>query len=259
VALVSTWLNLYVAPEAAARRAALTIAAVRAGLAVPFQPGRFRSYEGGRTVVYARTADPDGTLRHVFIRQVDGPLTIATVAQAARRQVAPDGLGQTIVLANGQRVEGSPGSRSFRMLEFEQLRVPLAAPLPPERRARLDEQPTLRLLGSRVVTERAELQWRAGLPLMVLVAGACALPLGRLRPRQGRYSRVWLAVLLFAAYGQLSAAARTWYEHGTLPASLGSWWVHGVFMLLAAWLLAGGALRRLSRRAWRRARHGAAS
>jgi lipopolysaccharide export system permease protein len=254
VALASAWLNLYVAPQAAARRAALTAEAVRAGLAEPFQPGRFRSYEGGRTVVYARNEAADGTMQHVFIRQSDGPVTIATVAQAARRQVAADGLGQTIVLSNGQRVEGSPGSRSFRILDFDELRIPLAAPLPSEHRARLDEQPTLRLVGSPLVSERAELQWRMGLPLMVLVAGACAVPLGRLRPRQGRYSRVWLAVLLFAAYGQLSAAARTWYERGTLPAALGSWWVHGAFMLLAAWLLFAGPARRALRRGLARGR-----
>jgi lipopolysaccharide export system permease protein len=57
--------------------------------------------------------------------------------------------------------------------------------------------------------------------------------MGRLRPRQGRYARVWAAVLLFAVYGNLAIAARTWFEHGTTPALLGIWWVHVLFVAAA--------------------------
>ena len=73
---------------------------------------------------------------------------------------------------------------------------------------------------------------------MSLVVATFAMPLGRLRPRQGRYSRVGLAVLLFASYSALSFAARSWLERGLVPAGLGMWWVHGLFLLLAlAWIL----------------------
>jgi lipopolysaccharide export system permease protein len=85
---------------------------------------------------------------------------------------------------------------------------------------------------SQQLGERAELQWRAGYPLMVLVAAWCAAPLGRLRPRQGRYTRVWLAVLCFAVYSNLAIASRTWFEHGTTPAAIGIWWVHLPFLAL---------------------------
>ena len=51
VAGLSAWLNLQFAPHAAQRRVALTAEAVRAGLAVPITPGRFRSFDGGRTMI----------------------------------------------------------------------------------------------------------------------------------------------------------------------------------------------------------------
>lgn len=235
VAALSAWLNLQFAPHAATRRATLTAEAVRAGLAVPFQAGRFRSFDGGRTVVYARAADPSGELHRVFIKQSLGSTVVTTVAQRAQRHIGPDGLSQTIVLFDGERLEGTPGTRRYRVLRFGQLRVPLAAPAPTAHRERLDERPTGQLLGSANMRDRAELQWRFGYPLMVMVAGACAMALGRLAPRQGRYARVWLAVLLFAVYGNLAIAARTWFEHGTTPAVLGIWWVHLPFIVLPLW------------------------
>jgi lipopolysaccharide export system permease protein len=60
---------------------------------------------------------------------------------------------------------------------------------------------------------------------------------------------VWQAVVLFAVYGNLTTAARTWYEHGSTPAVLGLWWVHALFVLFALWLTWGGFARL---RRWRR-------
>jgi lipopolysaccharide export system permease protein len=245
VMALSAWMNLQLAPMAASRRASLAAEAVRAGLAIPFEAGRFRSFDDGRTVLYAERSLAGGELQDVFVKQAGTRGAIATtVARRARREVGADGLSQVIVLQAGERVEGVPGSQRYRRLQFDELRIPLAPPAPIVRRQRLDERPSLALLGSNDRRERAELQWRIGLPLMVLVIAACAVPLARLRPRQGRYSRVWLAVLLFAAYGNLATAARTWFERGVAPAALGMWWVHVLFALLAAALLGWPALRR---------------
>jgi lipopolysaccharide export system permease protein len=250
VMLLSAWLNLQLAPMAAGRRAALAAEAIRAGLAIPFEAGRFRSFDDGRTVLYAGRSLADGELLDVFVKQAAAQGAIATtVAQRARREVGADGLSQVIVLREGERIEGVPGEQRYRRLSFSELRIPLAPPAPIARRERLDERPSLGLLGSDDRRQRAELQWRVGLPLMVLVIAACAVPLARLRPRQGRYARVWLAVLLFAAYGNLATAARTWFERGVFPSALGMWWVHVLFALLAVALLGGPALQRRWRRA----------
>jgi lipopolysaccharide export system permease protein len=243
VAALGAWLNLWLAPAAAGQRAALAAEAMRAGLAVPFEAGRFRSFDDGRTVVYARNATDDGQLHNVFIKQSDGTQLATTVADRARREPGPDGLSQVIVLEEGERIEGVPGGQRFRTLRFAELRIPLAAPAPLARRERRDEMPSRSLLASDTLPDRAELQWRVGLPIMVLVIAACAVPLARLQPRQGRYARVWLAVLLFAVYGNLATAARTWFERGVTPAALGMWWVHGLFALLAAVLIAGRGWR----------------
>ena len=78
--------------------------------------------------MYGASTNAAGELQRVFIKQSTGDEVVTTVAQRARRQVGPDGLGQTIVLLDGERIEGVPGSRRYRLLKFAELHVPLAPP-----------------------------------------------------------------------------------------------------------------------------------
>ena len=100
--------------------------------------------------------------------------------------------------------------------------------------ASLESRPTLDLLRATSLKERAELHWRIALPVMAVALTLLAVPLSRLRPRQGRYSRVWVAVVIYFIYVSLASAAKVWIERGTLPEALGLWWVHAVVAALAA-------------------------
>jgi lipopolysaccharide export system permease protein len=64
------------------------------------------------------------------------------------------------------------------------------------------------------------------------------VPLSRLRPREGRFGRIGLAVLVYFLYYQVLIAARTWVESGTVPSALGIWWVHALALIGAILLLA---------------------
>jgi len=60
---------------------------------------------------------------------------------------------------------------------------------------------------------------------MALVLTLVAVPLSRLRPRQGRYARVGLAIVIYFVYSNLLSAAKVWVEKGDLPPTVGVWWV----------------------------------
>jgi lipopolysaccharide export system permease protein len=64
-----------------------------------------------------------------------------------------------------------------------------------------------------------------------------AFPLSYSTPRQGRYGKLALGIVLFAVYFNLLITGRSMIEKASIPAALGLWWVHGLFVLLAGWLL----------------------
>jgi len=227
------WLNFDLAPRAASAEAALRSAALRAGITAPVEPGKFRSFNGGRIVVYARAGQRNGDLTDVFVKRGEGATVETTVARRARYTGSAEGGAETITLYDGERIEGTPGSNHFHIMRFDQELIPVQTPEAAARLPRPSELSTAALLGSHELRHRAELQWRLGLPLMTLVLTVLAVPLGRLRPRQGRYAHVWIAVLLFALYANLALAGRTWLERGELPAALGLWWVHAVFLAIS--------------------------
>ena len=69
----------------------------------------------------------------------------------------------------------------------------------------------------------------------MLVLAFIAVPLSALRPREGRYARVAVAILLYFVYANLLSATQVWIEKGRLSPEVGTWWVHALF-------LAGGLL-----------------
>ncbi len=247
VTLLIGWLNFDLSPRAAAAEAALRSAALRAGINAPVEPGKFRSFSGGRIVVYARAAERNGDLTDVFVKRSEGAAVETTVARRARYSGSAEGEAETITLYDGERIEGTPGSNRFRIMRFEQQLIPIQAPDNGTRPARVGELSTSTLLASRDVKQLAELHWRLGLPLMTLVLTVFAVPLGRLRPRQGRYAHVWVAVLVFALYANLALAGRTWLERGVIPAALGLWWVHALFLAMSLAALLGPGLARAHR------------
>ncbi|HTY51426.1 MAG TPA: LPS export ABC transporter permease LptF [Steroidobacteraceae bacterium] len=237
VTAILGWLSLAVGPAAFARVLALRDAAVRAGQFAPVTPGRFRTFAGGGTVVYAQTAAADGTLGNVFVeRSREGRVEVA-LADRAHTVTAPDGQNLTITLYDCRRAEGVPGSARFRLLQSAQCSIPVQLP-PLANTTDLDGVPTAQLLGSADRDRQAELQWRLALPVMGAVLAILAVPVSRLRPRQGRLGRVWLAVLLYIVYFYLLSAGRTALEHGAVPASIGLWWTHLAVVLAALAVLA---------------------
>jgi lipopolysaccharide export system permease protein len=239
VTLGIAWLTLDVAPGAIARSLELRGKALQAGQFAPIAPGRFRTFGGGDAVVYAEKVNEDGTLANVFVeRDREGRVEVA-LAQRARHSVSPDGMTHTITLYEGERFEGTPGSPRFRIVKFGQHIVPVEVPKLSDSVTSLEAVPTFTLLESNDPEKRAEFHWRVALPIMCIVLTLLAVPLSRLRPREGRFARVWLAVLIYFVYSNLVSAGKVWLARGTVPEVVGLWWVHIAAALLAFVVIMG--------------------
>jgi lipopolysaccharide export system permease protein len=230
-------LSLYVSPAAAGRMLELRSEALRAGQFAPITAGKFRMFGGGSTVVYAQGAEPDGTLRRVFVERDRGGTIEVALAQRATHAFAEDGDLQVITLYDGERFEGIPGERKFRMVRFAENTIPVRLPALGTGAVKLSGAQTRVLLATRGREELAELHWRIFFPLMALVLAGIAIPLAKLAPRQGRYARVGYAVLIFFVYISLAIAGQKALARGAIPSWFGLWWAHAAVILLAAGIL----------------------
>ncbi len=250
VSAALAYLSLILAPDATARALNLRSAALRAGQLAPIAPGKFRTFGGGNAVVYAQEVNRDGSLGNVFVERSVGPLVQVALAERARHAVTPDGMTHILTLYDGERFEGVPGSAEFRIVRFAEHVVPVQVPLVIDAIRNLEARSTATLLDSPEPAERAELHWRITLPIMCIVLALLAVPLARLKPRQGRYARVWIAVVIFFLYYALASAGKTWIARAAVPEVLGLWWTHAAVALLAlAVILGPGLANRLRYRA----------
>jgi len=237
--LVATFLaalSLRVVPEAGSRAQKIRVDALRAAQFGALEPGRFRTFAGGDAVFYAEKVSRDGKLEGVFAQRRDGERVEIAVAERAEQRGAGQA-EQLFVLFDGRRYEGIPGKPEWRVVEFREHGIPVRMPEYTPKKERRELRQTRDLIGSQSGPDRAELAWRIAVPVMAIVLMFLAVPLAKLRPRQGRFARVGAAVLAYFLYSNLIAAVRVWIEKGSAGGAYGLWWVHLLPLGLAAWLL----------------------
>jgi lipopolysaccharide export system permease protein len=236
VVAVLGWLAFWISPQAVQQAHDVRMQAMREARFASLEPKRFRTLAGGDVVFYAERIDSDGILYNVFVQRRVGDKVEVVVADRAEQRGAGESQ-QTFILYNGERYEGVPGGSEFRIVQFSEHGIPVQLPNMEAGAARIDAKPTVDIFNSSDPLDTAEFQKRLSAPLMTFVLAILAVPLARLRPRQGRYANMGLALLAFFFYVLMTRLAGVWLERQTLPAVLGVWWVHVAVLGLALWLL----------------------
>jgi lipopolysaccharide export system permease protein len=236
VAVLLAVLSFRVVPAAWTKSSDLRNQATRAAQFGALEPGRFRSFAGGDAVFYAERVEPTGELYGVFVQRSMGDKVEVAMAERAIQRGAgqPE---QMFILYDGRRYEGVPGATNWRIVEFREHGIPVRLPDAKTGKSKIEMKSTATLLGSEDPKDRAELAWRTAVPVMALVLMVLAVPLARLRPRQGRFARVAFAVLAYFVYSNLLAAVRVWIQKDSPAGQLGLWWVHLLPLAVAGWLL----------------------
>lgn len=235
-----SWLAFVQVPRADQQAQLLRQSAVKEAQFGQLDAGRFRSFlsGGGDAVFYAERVDAEGVLHNVFVRrETAGRIEVALAYTATYSKADTNGM-HFVTLYNGRRYEGVPGHDDFRVIEFAEHGIPIIAPEETLGTSDPDTKPTSELWGSGSPVDIAQLQFRASSPIMALVLTLVAVPLSRLRPRQGRYARVGFAIIVYFVYSNLLSASKVWVEKGTLPPAIGVWWVHLLLLAFGIYLVA---------------------
>lgn len=199
------------------------------------QEGRFQSIAQGKIMTYVENLTDNKELKKVFVAQQEGPdKSVVIIADSGKQAFQKEFSQRYLILQNGYRYEGRPGTKDFKITEFSEW----GRYLPPavsivELESESDAKTTLDLLQNHSLENQAALQWRISLPLMVFIATLLAVPLSRTNPRQGRYFKMLPAVLIYVFYLMFLLNANSRVMKGTLDPRLGLWVVHLTFLAIA--------------------------
>lgn len=198
--------------------------------------GRFQALGQGQTTVYVNEiANKRKRLNEVFIaREADKSHLMVAVAEYGEQVQHPEYDQRYLMLHQGERYEGLPGTAEFRVTHFSgygQYMPP--AEVTGDYTRETDAKSTLDLLSSSDRKLQTAFQWRLSMPLLAFIGALLAVPLSRSNPRQGRFLKMLPALLLYIFYFTFLGNMRSAMESGKWPLFPGLWAVHGVFALVA--------------------------
>ena len=231
-------LSLFVSPSVASMRVALLEQARHQAEHRMFVPGRFKEFGGGNQIIYVEGVDSEtGGLSNVFVRIRKPHRQYVLLSGAAYHVADPENGARYMVLEDGWRYAGLPGDAVFSVTRFERHAV------------RIEEEPretpvserrmlaTSALIGSDNRAFLVELQRRISAAVSIVVLGMLAVPLARTTPREGRYGKLFLAVVVYFVYTNALSVAENLVERDMVPGPVGVWPVHAAMALLAVALL----------------------
>ncbi|WP_406564535.1 LPS export ABC transporter permease LptF [Acinetobacter qingfengensis] len=240
ILIVQAVLMMFVSPWGNYKFDQLTTAqAVRSGFDL-VRPKEFIS--SGPYTIYAGDLSEDRrSLKDIFFYQKAkqaGKPDVIIVAQEAHRVVSENDHANVVDLYKGRRYSFIPGQPKYLQAEFETYRLRLESSDQQDMAAQRLESMTMLQLWQKhdhnpVIS--SELGWRIFGPFVIVLALLLASPLSEVSPRQGRYYRLFPAVMIFASLIVAMMAVKTRMSKGELGL-----WAYPAILIgysIVAWFL----------------------
>jgi lipopolysaccharide export system permease protein len=232
VALVSALISLWVAPWSSDQSVEYQRLLESRDEISSVTPGVFRESRNADRVFFVdKISEGDAEVNNVFVESRQNGRMGVMVAKKGFIETAENG-DRFVVLLNGRRYEGEPGSLDYRTVDFDRYAIRIE-PREAKREAPKNKaKGTMELFAESTPPAAGELHWRFAQPLGVIIMGIFAIPLAFVNPRSGRSWNILLAVLVYALYSNLLSIFQAWTAQGKIPVWLGLWPVHGAMVLI---------------------------
>lgn len=214
-------------------------------------PGVFRESSGASRVFFVEGGgtSEDGRLESVFVQQSEGD-QISVIASAHGSIRTEQNGDRFVVLDEGHRYDGRPGTAEYRVVEFERYHVLIESRRQAEQTRRASTTPTAELLEQPTARHMSELAGRINAPIAALLLALLAVPLAYVNPRAGRSYNLIIAILAYLLYSNFLSIGQAWVQQGRMPLALAMLVPH----LVVAGIVALMFHRRIALRPfWRRA------
>jgi lipopolysaccharide export system permease protein len=238
-AIVVAVITLGIAPWSEHKQKVVELEAGKASIVESLSPGQFNQFSKRKDAVfYVGTIGEDRkSFKNVFLQlELDGKMDVYSANEGYIYRDEETG-DRYLVLVNGFRYLGNPGEQDFLIQEYEKNAVRLALPKIGSQTRRKRATPTMQLWKEGKPKDIAELQWRISLPISTVLLAVLGLVISRTSPRQGRFAKLFVAILVYIIYNNLMSVARSWVEQSKIPMEVGIWGVHLILIVIIATLL----------------------
>lgn len=161
---------------------------------------------------------------------------VILAAEKALLYIDPNSGDRIVKIENGSRYDNNRQNGEYSIFRFAEHGIHIPA-LDIKISKNLGAEPTFKLIRQNDRESIAEIHWRLAVVLSAPVMALLAFPLSHTTPRQGRFGKLAIGILLYAVYANLIITGKSMLEDGRIPVWLGLWWVHLIFILLSFWLL----------------------
>lgn len=238
IALLVAALSLYVRPWAYEKSYWLKAHAKANFDLSRLKSGRFHEVGESGAVVFLQKIDKKSARAEgVFIEERNGAIRKVTRAREAWQVVDPATAEKSIVLRDGSHYVVNDNTSKTRLIHFNNTRLTLTPKEIKSLKYRRKAASTKSLSLSSVPGDQAEYQWRFSTGFATVLLGLLGIPLSRTAPRRGKSANVFVGVIIFAVFYNLTAMAKTWMESGLVGFIPGIWWPHLLLALLLVVLL----------------------
>lgn len=237
VIVLIAFLSLFVTPWATSKSAEYKTQLQRQDELATITPGVFKESKQSDRVYFVESFDKLGFyVKNIFIQSMQHQKLGIVVAAQGHRETMPN-RDNFLIMDQGRRYEGKPGTAEFTSTTFEHYAIRLEAKeakAPPP--VIIQAIPSVVLFEEHTASNNAEIQGRIATPISALILVLLAIPLSFVDPRSGRSGNMMMAGLIYIIYNNLISITQAWLTQGKLSPIIGLWPVHLAFLSLALYL-----------------------
>src|SRR3990167_4771708 len=213
LALLVSFLTLWLGPRLLLYRDQIMSESDNASVLQTLRPGRFQATNGGQQVYYVETISRNRKqLQNIFIAQSakktdeNEPsawtIVAATGGYQFKQKQTQD---QFLVATDGFRYQGTPGAFDYHIANFKKYGVRILEHqiFPHAETETLNISQLWQQISKKNSLAYSELEWRLAMPIATLLLGLLAIPLSEVKPRQGKYAKLFPSLLIFTLYANM--------------------------------------------------------
>jgi lipopolysaccharide export system permease protein len=233
--LLAAGLSIYTAPWAESQIVQLTHQDAESSDLRGIGAGKFSEYSQGDLVFYVEKIGADKKMHDIFVQnRQHGNIEIIN-ANSGRMEELHD--ATYMILENGERIQGQPGTVNYVIETFAEYAVRIEAKETAVNFGRESVAIEV-LLKSKLKVDIAELQRRFSIPASIMLLGFIAVPLAQISPRGGVYGNMLVGFLIYFSYGNFVRLSQGWVVKDAIPVWVGSYGINLVLLLIGSVLLA---------------------